>query len=81
MGYGQFILKNDGSEPANVAAICGANGVNDGTILPTSGAGAVPVGGDFTVSIAANGTGATISVTVVQSVTLDTAATDTWSMP
>lgn len=84
MGYGQYLLRNTGTAtplPANVAAICGANGVNDATALPISGVGTVPVGGDFTVSIATNGTGATISVTVVQAATLTPAVTDTWVMP
>ena len=80
-GYGQYLLKNSGAQPANVAAICGAKGVNDAKILPTKGTGAVPVGADFTVSITAKGTGATITVTVVQGDKLDAAVTDTWVMP
>lgn len=81
VGYGQYLLKNSGSAPANVGAICGTVGVNDATILPVSGTGNVPVGGDFTVGITATDTGATISVTVVQTKTLDPAVTDTWTMP
>ncbi len=81
MGYGQFLLKNSGDQPANVKAICGANGVNDAAILPINGKGKVPVGDDFTIKLTANGTGATITVSVVQTVALDTAVTAPWVMP
>ncbi len=77
MGYGKYLLKN-GSEPADIPAVCGANGVNDATILPTTAIGAVPVGADYTVTLAANGT---ITVTVVQTMTLDTPVTGTWVLP
>lgn len=78
MGYGQYLL-NNGTAPADIAAICG--GVNDATILPTSGSGNVPMGSDFTVTL--DGTAATnnITVSVVQGVTLPTAVTGTWTMP
>jgi len=80
MGYGQFLLENDGAVPANVTAICA--GVNDATILPLDPAAAaaddVDMGADFTVDLAADGT---ITVTEVQGVPLTAAVADTWTMP
>lgn len=75
MGYGQFLLENDGVVPADIAAIC--NGVADTTILPTDANGSVPMG-DFTVTLADTGV---ITVTEVQGVALAVAVTDTWTMP
>lgn len=75
MGYGQFLLENDGVVPADIAAIC--NGVADTTILPTDANGSVPMG-DFTVTLANTGV---ITVSAVQGVALAPAVTDTWTMP
>ena len=84
MGYGKYLLAN-GAEPANIAAICGASGVNDSTILPTtlSGATSVPMGSDFTVTLTVDsaGTTGTITVTQVQGTTLTTSVSDDWVMP
>ena len=77
MGYGKYLLKNS-AKPADIPAICGANGVNDKTILPTTGKGDVPMGDDFTVSLATDGT---ITVTKVQGNTLTTSVTGKWTMP
>ena len=77
-GFGIYLLKNAGSLPANVAAVCGANGINDAAVLPLNAAGAVPNIGDYTVSIAATGV---ITVTAVQGVTLSPARTATWTLP
>lgn len=76
-GYGKYLL-NNGTEPADLAAICGANGFNDADILPLTAAGAVDVGADYTVSLATTGV---ITVTIVQGVTLDTPVTGTWFQP
>lgn len=82
LGYGQYLLKNSGSAPSDISDICGANGVNDATVLPTNGNGAVPMGGDFTVTLSGGGTAtSTITVTVVDGATLSTAVTDTWAIP
>ncbi len=81
MGYGQYLLKNDGTPPADVKAICNNKGINDKDIMPRSGSGNVPVGDDYKVSIAANDTGATITVSEVQGVDLDNDETGEWVMP
>ena len=75
MGYGKYLLVN-GDEPADVAAIC--DGINDTDILPALGNGDVPMGLDYTVGLVPDGT---ITVTVVQEVTLAPAVTDTWELP
>ncbi|WDP90803.1 MAG: prepilin-type N-terminal cleavage/methylation domain-containing protein [Desulfobacter sp.] len=80
-GYGQYLLKNDGAAPANAAAVCGASGISDATIMPANASGAVPMGADFTATIAPSGTGATITVTQVQGVALNTGVSDDWVMP
>lgn len=82
MGYGQYLLMNDGAEPAAMADICAA--VNDATVLPITGSGAVDMGTDYTVALAPNGTDAAngdITVSAVQGVALGTNVTDTWMMP
>jgi len=77
-GFGIYLLKNSGSLPANVLAICGANGINDANTLPVNAVGTVPNIGDYTVSLAANGL---ITVTAVQSTNLTPARTSTWTLP
>ncbi len=77
MGYGKYLLKNS-AEPADIPAICGTNGVNDATILPLSAVGDVPVGTDYVVTLAADGT---ITVSQVQGVALSPAVTGTWVQP
>jgi len=74
--YGQYLLKNNGSAPANIPAICAS--LADANTLPLTAIGAVNVGADYTVTLAANGT---ITVSVVQTKTLATAVTGTWVMP
>ena len=77
MGYGQDLLNNS-AEPADIPAVCGASGVNDATVLPLTAIGNVPVGADYTVTLAANGT---ITVTNVQGVALAPTVTGTWVLP
>ncbi len=77
MGYGKYLLKN-GSEPADIPAVCGRDGVNDTSILPRDADGRVPMGDDYSVTLAVDGT---ITVSVVQTVTLDTPVTGTWVLP
>ena len=77
MGYGKYLLKNK-AEPKDIKEICGKNGVNDSSILPTSGQGTVKVGDDFVVSLTSKGL---ITVSEVQGVKLDPKVTDTWEMP
>lgn len=80
MGYGQFLLENNGTEPANITEICTL--VNDTDILPLDPATAttddVDLGDDFTVDLAADGT---ITVEEVQGEALTTAITGTWELP
>ncbi len=79
-GYGQYLLKNSGSAPTTIAALCGTNGINDATIMPTTGAGNVPMGNDYTVSTTVSGKVATIKVTKVQGVAT-TVPDGTWTIP
>jgi prepilin-type N-terminal cleavage/methylation domain-containing protein len=82
-GYGMFLLRN-GVEPADIAAICGANGVNDPATLPTAGTLDVPVGADYTVVLGTyDATAKTISITVsvVQGETITPNVVGTWAMP
>ncbi len=74
IAYGKYLLEN-GTPPASIAILCNSVAT---TILPASGAGDVPVGADFTVTMTAAGT---ISVTVVNGVTLGSAVTGTWVLP
>ena len=76
VGYGKYLLQNDGSEPADVPAICTT--VNNVNILPALGVGLVPMGDDYVVNLAANGL---ITVSVVLTKALDPVVTDTWDMP
>lgn len=78
-GFGQYLLINNGSPPANVLAICTT--VNDATILPLTLPNPVPVGGDFIVTLTASGNNGIIAVTTVQGVALTPAQSDTWTMP
>ncbi len=75
-GYGQYLLKNNGTAPADITAICG--GINDANTLPVNAIGNVSMGSDHTVSLAADGT---ITVFQVQGVVLSPAKTATWNMP
>jgi len=75
-GYGQFLLKNNGTAPLTIAAICGE--INDATVLPVNAVGNVPVGADFAVTLAADGT---VTVASVQGVALVPAKTGTWALP
>jgi prepilin-type N-terminal cleavage/methylation domain-containing protein len=77
MGYGKYLLLNS-VEPADIPAVCGADGVNDTNILPLSAIGNVPMGADYTVGLVADGT---ITVTIVQGVTLTPSVTGTWVLP
>ena len=81
MGYGQYLLQNNGAQPADVAAVCGASGINDATILPTTGAGAVPMGANYTVNLTVAGATATITVSALDGVALTGPVTDTWVLP
>ena len=72
--YGQYLLANKGSAPANIAAIC--NLVNDTSILPANADGNIPLGNDFT----ANLKDGLITVTIVNGVSVS-GVTGTWTMP
>ena len=75
MNYGKYLLANGSA--GDYTTICDQTGSG----LPTGCSGAVDVGSDFTVALANSGTTATITVSVVQGVTLGTAQTDTWELP
>ncbi len=72
--YGQYLLANKGSAPANIAAIC--NLVNDTSILPANADGNIPLGNDFT----ANLKDGLITVTIVNDASVS-GVTGTWTMP
>lgn len=74
--YGEYLLKNNGAAPADIATLC--NSVGDTDILPANGVGEVKVGTEYTVALANDGT---ITVSQVQGVALSPAKTDTWTMP
>lgn len=75
-GYGQYLLQNNGTPPADVAAIC--NLINDANILPLGGAGDIPMGPDYSATLATDGT---ITVSQIQGVALSPAKTSVWVMP
>ena len=75
MNYGKYLLAN--GTAGDFTTICNQTGSG----LPNACTGAVDVGSDFTVALANSGTTATITVSVVQGVTLGTAQTDTWELP
>lgn len=75
-GYGQFLLANSGVAPADILAICTL--VNDDAILPISAAGSIPMGDDYSVTLASTGV---ITVTQVQGVMLSPARISTWEIP
>lgn len=77
-GFGIYLLRNSGSLPANVAAVCGTSGINDTDVLPLNAIGTVPNLGDYTATIAANGL---ITVSAVQGTSLSPARTATWTLP
>jgi len=77
-GFGIYLLKSGGVAPTTIAQICGTSGINDATVLPLTAVGAVPNIGDYTVTIAVDGT---ITVTAVQGVALSAAVTGTWTLP
>ncbi|MBU0465389.1 MAG: prepilin-type N-terminal cleavage/methylation domain-containing protein [Proteobacteria bacterium] len=83
-GFGIYLLKSSGIKPTTIAQICGTGfGINDATVLPLSGSGAVPgmssLTGDFTASLATTGI---ITVTRVQGVLLSPARVSTaWVIP
>ena len=72
--YGQYLLANQGSAPANIAAIC--NIVNNTSILPANADGNIPLGNDYT----ANLKDGLITVTIVDGVSVS-GVTGTWTMP
>lgn len=78
MGFGQHIIENNGTAPANISAIC--NTVNNATILPISLPGTVNVGGDYTVELdeVAGGNTAKIKVTVAAGAVLENAVVENW---
>jgi len=79
-GYGQYLLKNNGSAPTTIAMICGVNGINDATILAVNGVGNVPMGSDYAVATSGTANISTITVTQVQGVNT-TVPTATWTIP
>ena len=72
--YGQYLLANQGSAPANIAAIC--NLVNDTSILPANADGNIPLGNDYTAKLKDG----LITVTMVDGVSVS-GVTGTWTMP
>ncbi len=69
MAYGKYLLDNSGANPTTVASIL-------------SDADAVAGIGDYTVAVSGTDTAtATITVSAVQTVALDTSVTDTWTIP
>ncbi len=72
--YGKYLLVNNGSAPANIAAIC--NLVNDTSILPANADGNVPMGNDYTATLK-NGL---ITITKVDGVAVS-GVSDTWTIP
>jgi MSHA pilin protein MshA len=72
--YGQYLLSNNGSVPANIAAIC--NLVNDTSFLPANANGNIPLGNDFT----ANLNNGLITITKVNGVSVS-GVTGTWTLP
>ena len=79
-GYGQYLLKNNGTAPTTIAALCGTNGINDATIMPVNGVGTVPMGDDYLVKTTVSTNVATITVTRVQNVATTIPAA-TWTIP
>ena len=79
-GYGQYLLKNNGTAPTTIAALCGTNGINDATIMPVNGVGNVPMGADYAVATSGTANVATITVTRVQNVATTIPAA-TWTIP
>ena len=77
IAYGKYLLEN-GVAPADIATLCNNEAI---TVLPANGAGDVPMGGDFTVTLSAAGSTATASVSIVGGVTLGAPITDTWTIP
>jgi prepilin-type N-terminal cleavage/methylation domain-containing protein len=76
-GYSKYLLRHS-VEPADIAAICGTDGINDAALLPLTGAGQVDVGVDYTVTLALDGT---ITVSVVQGKPITPSVTGTWTQP
>ena len=79
-GYGQYLLKNNGTAPTTIAALCGTNGINDATIMPVNGVGTVPMGDDYLVKTTVSTNVATITVSKVQNVATTVPAA-TWTIP
>ena len=79
-GYGQYLLKNNGTAPTTIAALCGTNGINDATIMPVNGVGTVPMGDDYLVKTTVSTNVATITVSKVQNVATTVPAA-TWTVP
>ena len=77
VAYGKYLLENSVT-PTTIAILCNSVAT---TILPADGDGDVPMGTDFTVTLAAAGATATMSVSIVGGVTLATPLTDTWTIP
>lgn len=73
--YGQYLLANKGSAPANILTLC--NFINNTSILPKDGNGNVPMGSDYEVTLNNKGL---ITVTKVVGVTVN-GVTSTWNLP
>lgn len=79
MGYGQYLLENNGDQPPTVVAICAV--VGDDAILPISGTGSIPMGSNFTVNLSSAALVGTITVSALDGVALTANVVDTWTRP
>ncbi len=77
-GYAIYLLANNGAAPKDVKAICAE--VNDANTLPKTGAGDVPMGSDYKVTLSYTTTTATITVNQVQGVAV-TGVSAKWVIP
>lgn len=77
LAYARYLLENS-SKPTTIGAVAGLS--NSG--LPTTSGGAVPDMENYTVTMTGqDGDQATITVSEVKGVALDTNETDTWDLP
>lgn len=77
LGYARYLLENS-TKPTTIGDIAGLTDSG----LPTTSGGAVPGMNNYTVTMGGqDGAQASITVSAVKDVALDTAETDTWDLP
>lgn len=77
LGYARYLLENN-AKPASIGDIAGLS--NSG--LPAASGGNIPDMGDYAVTLSGqDGAEATITVSAVKGVSLETNETGTWDLP